>query len=111
MAHRRWHTADGTPKIYLELIGPRSPQGHAGALGKKKKNKPLLVRKFSKPEDGLYRLKHVVFSPIANKHHHLAIFIVVCLTEFTSPYSLNTQRGWHTADGTPQMAHRRFTWN
>ena len=26
------------------------------------------------------------------------IFIVVFLTEFTSPYSLNTQRGWHTSE-------------
>ena len=25
------------------------------------------------------------------------IFIVVFLTEFTSPYSLNTQWGWHTS--------------
>ena len=31
--------------------------------------KNLLVRKLSKPEDGRYRPKHVVFS-IANKHHH-----------------------------------------
>jgi len=31
--------------------------------------------------------------------------MVVFLTEFTSPYSLNTLRGWHTSDGTPQMAH------
>ena len=30
------------------------------------------------------------------------------MTEFTSPYSLNTQRGWHTSDGTPQMAHLRW---
>jgi len=30
------------------------------------------------------------------------------LTEFTSPYSLNAQRGWHTSDGTPQMAHLRW---
>ena len=30
-------------------------------------------------------------------YHHLAIFIVVFLTEFTSPYSLNTQRRWHTS--------------
>ena len=27
----------------------------------------------------------------------LLAFIVVFLTEFTSPYSLNTQRGWHTS--------------
>ena len=26
------------------------------------------------------------------------IFIVVFLTEFTSPYSLNTQRGWHISE-------------
>jgi len=25
-------------------------------------------------------------------------FIVVFLTEFTSPYSLNAQRGWHTSE-------------
>jgi len=36
--------------------------------------KTLLARKLSKPEDGHYRLKHVVFS-IANKHHHLAIYL------------------------------------
>jgi len=36
--------------------------------------KTLLARKFSKPEDGRYRPKHVVFS-IANKHHHLAIYL------------------------------------
>jgi len=35
--------------------------------------KILLARKLSKPEDGRYRPKHVVFS-IANKHHHLAIY-------------------------------------
>ena len=32
------------------------------------------------------------------KHHNLAIYIVVFLTEFTSPHSLNTQRGWHTSE-------------
>jgi len=36
--------------------------------------KILLARKLSKPEDGRYRPKHVVFS-IANKHHHLAIYL------------------------------------
>jgi len=36
--------------------------------------KTLLARKLSKPEDGRYRLKHVVF-PIANKHLHLAIYL------------------------------------
>ena len=36
--------------------------------------KALLARKLSKPEDGRYRPKHVVFS-IANKHHHLAIYL------------------------------------
>jgi len=36
--------------------------------------KTLLARKLSKPEDGRYRSKHVVFS-IANKHHHLAIYL------------------------------------
>jgi len=25
-------------------------------------------------------------------------FVVVFLTEFTAPYSLNTQRGWHTSE-------------
>ena len=34
----------------------------------------LLARKLSKPEDGRYRLKHVIFS-ITNKHHHLAIYL------------------------------------
>ena len=34
----------------------------------------LLARKLSKPEDGRYRPKHIVFS-IANKHHHLAIYL------------------------------------
>jgi len=36
--------------------------------------KTLLARKLSKPEDGRYRSKHVVFS-IDNKHHHLAIYL------------------------------------
>jgi len=45
---------------------------------------------------------------LANKHHHLAIFYSCVFTEFTSPYSLNAQRGWHTSDGTPQMAHLRW---
>jgi len=36
--------------------------------------KTLLARKLSKPEDGRYSPKHVVFS-IANKHHHLAIYL------------------------------------
>jgi len=36
--------------------------------------KTLLARKLSKPEDGCYRPKHVVFS-IANKHHHLATYL------------------------------------
>jgi len=36
--------------------------------------KTLLARKLPKPEDGRYRPKHVVFS-IANKHHHLAIYL------------------------------------
>jgi len=35
---------------------------------------------------------------IANEHHHLAIFIAVFLAEFTSPYSLNAQQGWHTSE-------------
>jgi len=43
------------------------------------------------------RPKHVVF--LANKHHHLTIFYSCdFLTEFTSPYSLNAQRGWHTSE-------------
>ena len=48
----------------------------------------LIARKLSKHDDGRSRPKHVV--SVANKHHHFAIFIVVFLTEFTSPYSLNT---------------------
>jgi len=36
--------------------------------------KTLLARKLSKPKDGRYRPKHVVFS-IADKHHHLAIYL------------------------------------
>jgi len=36
--------------------------------------KTVLARKLSKPEDGLYRPKHVIFS-IANKGHHLAIYL------------------------------------
>jgi len=32
-----------------------------------------------------------------NTNIWLNIFIAVFLTEFTSPYSLNTQRGWHTS--------------
>ena len=35
--------------------------------------KTLLARKLSKPEDGRYRPKHAFF-PIANKHHHLAVY-------------------------------------
>jgi len=34
----------------------------------------LLARKLSKPEDGCYRPKHVIF-PFANKHHYLAIYL------------------------------------
>jgi len=34
----------------------------------------LLARNLSKPEEGRYRPKHVVFS-IANKHRHLAIYL------------------------------------
>ena len=34
----------------------------------------VLARKLSKPEDGRYRPKYVVLS-IANKHHHLAIYL------------------------------------
>ena len=40
--------------------------------------------------------KHVVF--LCYKYHHLAIFIVVLWLRFTPPYSLNTQRGWHTSE-------------
>ena len=36
--------------------------------------KTLLARKLSKPEDGRYRPKHVIF-PIANKHRHIAIYL------------------------------------
>jgi len=39
--------------------------------------KTLLARKLSKPEDGRYRPKHVVFS-IANKQHHLVIYLYLC---------------------------------
>ena len=49
-------------------IGSTSPRG----LGILYKN--LLARKLSKPVDGRYRPKHVVFS-IANKHYHLAIYL------------------------------------
>jgi len=35
----------------------------------------------------------------------------VFLTEFTSPYSLDTQRGWHTSDGTPQYLSSSFQGN
>ena len=36
---------------------------------------------------------------LVNKHHHLAIFYsCVFSTEFTSAYSLNAQRGWHTSE-------------
>ena len=42
-----------------------------------------------------------MYFSIANKHYHFShIFIVVFLTEFTSPYSLNTQWGWHTSKWT-----------
>ena len=34
----------------------------------------LLAIKLSKPEDGRYRPKHVIFS-IANKHHNLTIYL------------------------------------
>ena len=37
--------------------------------------KTLLAIKLSKPEDGRYRPKHIVFFSIANKHHHLAIYL------------------------------------
>jgi hypothetical protein len=47
-------------------------------------------------EDGRYRPKHVIL--FCYKYHHLAIFIVVFWLQFTPPYSLNTQRGWHTSD-------------
>jgi len=36
--------------------------------------RPIAAYKLSKPEDGCYRPKHEVFS-IANKHHHLAIYL------------------------------------
>jgi len=36
--------------------------------------KTLLARKLSKPEDGCYRPKHIVFST-GNKHHHLSIYL------------------------------------
>jgi len=32
------------------------------------------------------------------KYHNLTIFIVVFRLKFTPPYSLNTQRGWHTSE-------------
>ena len=48
----------------------------------------LTARNSSKHEYGPYRPKQ--------KFSH--IFIVVFLTEFTSPYSLNTQREFHTSN-------------
>jgi len=39
-------------------------------------------------------------------HHHF-IFIVVFLTEFTSPYSLNTQQRWHTSELFPELGPLR----
>ena len=70
--------------------------------------KLFLARKLSKHEDGRYRPKHVVFTLLIQTIIQPYIHSCV-LTEFTSPYSLNTQRGWHTSeDGTPQrMAHLR----
>ena len=50
-----------------------------------------------KPEDGRYRPKHVVL--FCYKYHHFSHIIVVFLTEiYPLPYSLNTQRGWHTSE-------------
>ena len=40
----------------------------------------------SKPDDGRYMPKHVVF--ICYKYHHLAIFIVVFSTEIYPTYNL-----------------------
>jgi len=37
-------------------------------------NKTLIARKLSKPDDGRYRLKHVVLFSFANKHN-LAIYL------------------------------------
>ena len=64
-------------------------------------NMSLLARNVSKPEDGRYRSKHVVFPLLINTIIQ-PYFIVVFLAEFTSPYGLNIQRGRHTSDGTPQ---------
>jgi len=36
--------------------------------------KSLLARKLSKPEDGRYRPKRVVFT-VANKQHHLTLYL------------------------------------
>ena len=41
---------------------------------------------------------HIRWGKFSQQHNYSYSFIVVLLTEFTSPYSLNTQRGWHTSD-------------
>jgi len=37
--------------------------------------------------------------------------MVVFLTEFTSPYSLNTQRGWHTSECLKEISDKRLLRN
>jgi len=69
--------------------------------------KTLLTRNLSKPEDDRHRPKHVVFPLLINTIIWPCIYSCV-LTEFTSPCSLNTQRGWHTTDCTLQMAQLRW---
>ena len=58
--------------LYAPMLG--RGMVFAGLVSLTSSSYPLLVRKFSKPEDGRYRTKHVVFS-MANKHHHLAIYL------------------------------------
>ena len=45
----------------------------------------LIARKLSKPDDGRYKPKHVVFLLLLKTPSFRHIFIVVFLTEFTSP--------------------------
>ena len=49
--------------------------------------------------------------PIAAIIHIFRIFIVVFLTEFTSPYSLNTQRGRHTSKKALQYLEEMCVWS
>ena len=48
---------------------------------------------------------------LCHKYHHLAIYIVVFWLNFTLPYSLNTQRGWHTSEFWGFILWHYFPWS